>query len=170
MSADPLREKLKALVGELHQQAALYRRGQEISDSVQALAYTQCARKLAALIAESEGEPSFRDVTATRCLRHATIPPTIMPPGDQECGVCMREEGMLSGRAEQRSERAWLIESRFTPAPTWWTGTDHPAPWTRDSLKAVRFCRKCDAEAAMASLQDGHFCFVSEHQWGFGGD
>lgn len=81
-----------------------------------------------------------------------------------------RAEGEKSGAERKRSgvERAWLIESRFTPAPTWWTGTDHPAPWTRDSLKAVRFCRKCDAEAAMAALQDGHFCFASEHQWGLG--
>lgn len=79
-------------------------------------------------------------------------------------------EAQVAEQLEQRPERAWLIESRFTPAPTWWTGTDHPAPWTRDSLKAVRFSRKCDAEAAMAALQDGHFCFASEHQWGFGGE
>lgn len=79
------------------------------------------------------------------------------------------ENAALRKRVEQLPERAWLIESRFTPAPTWWMGTDHPAPWTQDSLKAVRFCRKQDAEAAMAALQDGHFCFVSEHQWGLGG-
>ncbi len=49
-----LRERLKGLVAELYQQAALYRRGQEASDERQALAYTQAARKLAAILAESE--------------------------------------------------------------------------------------------------------------------
>lgn len=77
---------------------------------------------------------------------------------------CMREEGVLVGRSEQRPEIAWLIESRLTPSPTWWTGAD----WTPDSLKAVRFCRKQDAEAALATLPDKHVCFTSEHQWGFG--
>lgn len=63
-------------------------------------------------------------------------------------------------------ELAWLIESRLTPSPTWWTGSD----WTGDSLKAVRFCRKQDAEAALATLPDKHVCLTSEHQWGFGGE
>lgn len=54
MSQPDLRDRLKELVAELHQQAALYRRGQELSNESQALAYTQCARKIAALLAESE--------------------------------------------------------------------------------------------------------------------
>ena len=58
--ADPLREKLQALFGELYQQAALYRRGQELSNESQALAYTQCARKIAALLAESEPKPVLK--------------------------------------------------------------------------------------------------------------
>jgi len=65
-------------------------------------------------------------------------------------------------------ETAWLIESRFTPNPSWWMGTNHPAPWTRDSLQAVRFARKQDAEAARVSLPEVHVAFVSEHQWGLG--
>lgn len=68
------------------------------------------------------------------------------------------------------SERAWLIESRLTPGPWWWMGTSHPAPWTRDSLRAVRFVRKQDAEAAAATLPDSHMAFVSEHQWGLGAE
>lgn len=60
-------------------------------------------------------------------------------------------------------EYAWLIESRLTPSPTWWTGSD----WTSDSLLAVRFCRKQDADAVLATLPDKHVCFTSEHQWGW---
>jgi hypothetical protein len=63
-------------------------------------------------------------------------------------------------------ETAWLIESRYTPGPMWWTGGTNPAPWTRDSLQAVRFCRKQDAVAALVTLPDGHMCFASEHTWG----
>ena len=65
-------------------------------------------------------------------------------------------------------ETGWLIENRYTPGPSWWRGTDSPEQWTPDRLKAVRFCRKQDAEAAMATLPDVHMCFVSEHQYGFG--
>jgi hypothetical protein len=65
-------------------------------------------------------------------------------------------------------ETAWLIESRFQPRPTWWTGGNNPAPWTRDSLQAVWFCRKQDATAAMVTLPEGHMCFISEHTWELG--
>lgn len=78
----------------------------------------------------------------------------------------------ITGMTYERSKYflAWLIESKFNSAngPKWWMGTSHPAPWTNDSLKAVRFCRKQDAEAAMLTIDGGHMCFVSEHQWGFG--
>lgn len=49
-------------------------------------------------------------------------------------------------------------------------GTSCPAPWTTDSQKAVRFCRKQDAESAAATIDGGHMVFASEHQWGFGYD
>jgi hypothetical protein len=68
-------------------------------------------------------------------------------------------------------EKAWLIESRFKNAngPLWWQGTLRaPSGWTNDSLEAVRFARKQDAEAAMYGLegQDPRMMFVSEHIWG----
>lgn len=66
------------------------------------------------------------------------------------------------------TETAWLIEQPPQPSgglPHWWMGTTHPAPWSPDSLKAVRFCRRQDAEAALATLPDAHMAFVSEHQW-----
>lgn len=161
MPAD-LRTRLKALVEEWHEEE----KEERIQGSLMIAATLRaCSKEVAALLAESEPEPSFRDITATRCLRHATIPPTILPPEDQECGVCMRDEGVLVGRSEQQPETAWLIESRFTPAPSWWTGTG----WSRDSLEAVRFSRSRDAEAATAALPDFHTCFVTEHQWGFDG-
>lgn len=72
---------------------------------------------------------------------------------------------------KRMTETAWLIESRISYGdgrPRWWMGTGNPAPWTADSLEAVRFCRRRDAEAAMATLPDSHTCFVSEHEWGLG--
>lgn len=67
-------------------------------------------------------------------------------------------------RLGEKLETAWLIESRFTPGPSWWSGKG-PAPWTRNANEAVRFVRRQDAEAAMDSLPDKHMIFVSEHMW-----
>lgn len=88
--ADPLREKLKALVGDLHEQAALYRRGQESSNSVQALAYTQCARKLTALLAESEPctVQECKDLGQCACFREPDM--VASAPGDRWVGHVSR--------------------------------------------------------------------------------
>lgn len=44
---------IKDAAGELHEQAALYRRGQDISDERTARAYTQAARRVAAILSGS---------------------------------------------------------------------------------------------------------------------
>lgn len=71
-------ERLKALVRELHQQAALYRRGQELFDEQQARAYTQCARKLTAILADSEPAPQHHNCLwpdgCYLCKRKAKLP------------------------------------------------------------------------------------------------
>ena len=53
-------------------------------------------------------------------------------------------------------EYGWLIEYRFDAEPRWWTG-DHLShggqeEWSRDSLCAVRFARKADAEMVMVGV------------------
>lgn len=63
------------------------------------------------------------------------------------------------------SETAWLIELRGNTQPFWWKGGTGPAPWTTDSLEAVRFCREQDAEATRLTLHDAELAFVSEHLW-----
>lgn len=47
------------------------------------------------------------------------------------------------------TEIAWLIE-RYdsTNRPMWWCGVDEGgSTWSYESLDAVRFCRKIDADA-----------------------
>jgi len=69
-------------------------------------------------------------------------------------------------------ETAWLIEMPLKSVggpPVWWTGryTGHMTdPWTLDSLQAVRFCRKQDAEAVMAGTIRLKEAVATEHIWG----
>jgi len=70
-------------------------------------------------------------------------------------------------------ERAWLIEmpmATFGGPPCWWTGnyktgalTDQ---WSQDSLNAVRFSRKEDAEAVIRGTLRIKEPIATEHQWG----
>lgn len=53
-------------------------------------------------------------------------------------------------------ESGWLIEYHFDNEPRWWTG-DYLAhkgqeQWSKDSLQAVRFSRKVDAEMVMVGV------------------
>jgi hypothetical protein len=65
-------------------------------------------------------------------------------------------------------ETGWLIETAIDGRPHWWNGHAFKADeWTCDSLQAIRFARKEDAEVVMAR------CCVArepmsatEHQWG----
>lgn len=59
-------------------------------------------------------------------------------------------------------ETGWLIERTNEGIPHWWTGSS----WTTDSLAAIRFARKCDAEAVIRGVL-GEFCkaTATEHQW-----
>lgn len=56
-------------------------------------------------VLEALHEEGLLGITALRCLKHATIPPTILPPAKTECGLCMRDEGILVGRREIASLR-----------------------------------------------------------------
>lgn len=65
-------------------------------------------------------------------------------------------------------ETAWLIETEIEGRPHWWNGHAFKADeWAPDSLCAIRFARKQDAESVLTK------CCVSpapmlatEHQWG----
>jgi hypothetical protein len=61
-------------------------------------------------------------------------------------------------------EVAWLIERRATDGPEYcycWSGG---FDWTKDSLKAIRFCRREDANqvAEIFEFEDVH---ITEHIW-----
>lgn len=66
---------------------------------------------------------------------------------------------------ELNTETGWLIERE---GPTWmFVREDRQIDWTSDSVKAVRFSRKEDAEAILFALQlHGIVSYVSEHRWG----
>lgn len=81
------------------------------------------------------------------------------------------------GRADP--ERAWLVEWKAHGyGPQWWGFSYEPGKhgdWCADSLKAVRFARKADAERmrlhiiAVAGLT-GHHAYeqsisATEHEW-----
>jgi hypothetical protein len=59
-------------------------------------------------------------------------------------------------------ETGWLIER---PGPEWATCWSGSFEWTKDSLKAIRFCRREDANQ-VAELFEFEDVRITEHQWG----
>lgn len=73
--------------------------------------------------------------------------------------------GCESAKARVPNENGWLIESAFNGfSPSWWGGIPEGRgqSFTTDPNKAVRFCRKEDAEAVAKHM---HMVIVTEHQW-----
>lgn len=70
---------------------------------------------------------------------------------------------------ELKPEEGWLIEHETETK--WWTGWPGPQYddefWTKDSLKALRFSRRQDAEAMAFWHFDGR-CRITEHEWSMG--
>lgn len=62
-------------------------------------------------------------------------------------------------------ERAWLIERKHNSIPQWLCVQDDEFLWTADSLEAIRFSRKEDADAVACVVGDEVDC-ITEHQWG----
>lgn len=67
--------------------------------------------------------------------------------------------------APSEQEVGWLIERR-KPTPEWlfvpeWAGFD----WTNDSLKALRFSRREDAEQIL-KMMESEDAIATEHGWG----
>jgi hypothetical protein len=63
-------------------------------------------------------------------------------------------------------ETGWLIELRGQSPQWWYLGDDGEdgQGWTRDSLKALRFARKQDADAYIENV-GWTGAFASEHEW-----
>lgn len=63
----------------------------------------------------------------------------------------------------------FLIEDNVTFGRAMWAYiqlTPYRAfKWTEDSWKALRFSRRCDAEAVKAFMQDNGHLIVTEHLW-----
>ena len=66
-------------------------------------------------------------------------------------------------------ERAWLIERQMDEGDggvAWLYVIDWFAfGWTADSLQAIRFARREDAEQLLKMLESAD-CKATEHQWG----
>jgi len=70
-------------------------------------------------------------------------------------------------------ESAWLIElplTTFKGPPCWWTGNYSTGclahQWATDTLLAVRFSRKQDAEMVIKNVLRLKEAIATEHQWG----
>jgi hypothetical protein len=61
-------------------------------------------------------------------------------------------------------ETGWLIEKIVDDRPHWLTCA-WSFGWTDDSLNAIRFCRREDAEQ-IASMMENDDIRITEHQWG----
>ncbi len=64
------------------------------------------------------------------------------------------------------TETGWLIElvSRLGLPPTWFAFDDDSGYFTADSLKALRFARKQDAQAYIDDVGWTE-CIATEHEW-----
>lgn len=70
-------------------------------------------------------------------------------------------------QSRPQPEIAWLIERR-EPNPEWLYVVDwFSFGWTVDSLKAIRFARRQDAEQVLKMIET-EVAFAVEHQWGMG--
>lgn len=67
-------------------------------------------------------------------------------------------------------EYGWVIERGKSPvyAPDYWIGNG----WSKDNLKAIRFCRKEDAERTASGWDEDDYLpgdlphRIAEHGWG----
>lgn len=73
---------------------------------------------------------------------------------------------IITRPAKPKQETGWLVEHQ-NGGPCWWGQTpdgEDAFGWTKDSLKALRFARKEDAEAYIAEV-GWNDVTATEHQW-----
>lgn len=84
-------------------------------------------------------------------------------PWAPHCHDCAEKKKASSSITS--NETAWLIERR-EPNPEYLYVVDwFDFHWTTDSLKAIRFARREDAEQ-MLRMTETEVCFAVEHEWG----
>jgi len=122
---------------------------------------------MAGYMAAREGIPFVSKVGAT-AIDHAKAEAlrrypdeTPAPAGQIGCPYYCEGSHVEGERCNcpcHKDETAWLVETADS-GPAWWTGTG----WTSDSLKAVRYATRDQAEYAAKALGAG--TFASEHRW-----
>jgi len=98
-----------------------------------------------------------------RLLAASPAEQPVYPPGDPYTPEVIAK---LAGEQAGALESGWLIESVDS---SWlFFRDDHQPDWTHNSLKALRFARKQDAEAVMFALLDvlRVAARATEHRWG----
>lgn len=83
-----------------------------------------------------------------------------------ESSARLRRDLAEIAAANPAPETGWLIELRGGPPQWWYLGEDGEdgQGWTSDSLKALRFARKQDAEAYIGNVGWTE-AFATEHEW-----
>jgi hypothetical protein len=62
-------------------------------------------------------------------------------------------------------ETGWLIERSHAHGGPQWLIASWTFQWTTDSTKAIRFCRREDAEQIASMMETEEVC-ITEHRWG----
>lgn len=80
------------------------------------------------------------------------------------CRDFERQLAALRAPVEQAPviERGWLIERK---KGGYFYQTPRMNGWTNDSVKALRFARKCDAEAIAGKYNMRFEAIITEHEW-----
>ena len=147
----------------------------DVSDGLKRMGEFEAAEMLAgyaALLREREAvKAAVTDEIAERVLNQYVK--NCLPHLD-EAPVSLRIEAMrraleavapMLASARVPDETGWLIESAFNGfSPSWWAGIPEGCgqSFTDNPNKAVRFCRKDDAEAVAKYM---HMVIVTEHKW-----
>jgi hypothetical protein len=88
------------------------------------------------------------------------------------CDLALQSLSQEAVREEAKDEQCWLIERFVNDHTEWFCGWYHTyyakleSDWKRDAFKAVRFCRKEDAEAIMLGQESFfHLAKTASHIW-----
>jgi hypothetical protein len=131
-----------------------------------------------AFVAKSPAEPSEKATTdrVTAVIRDISELEYDTPIGQGHVLQCTEEElRIILDRHfshEPRNELGWLVEAKGATGALWLMlspseSGDRGAfrDWTRDASKALRFCRKEDAESFISAHMPMMAVHATEHMW-----